>query len=417
MDDNCWAKMPPAEIILVIFAVTYVGIAIGRIPGLKLNRAGIALLGAIGMMIFGGVTTASAVSFINWPTICLLFGFFVISAQLRLSGFYDKVAVRLASQMGHPARFLLILMLVSGGLSAFLNNDIVCFVFAPITGAALLRKQINPVPFLIALAISSNLGAAATLIGNPQNMMIGQIAHLDFGRYMLWSSAPVIFAMCAAYAIIWRMSRNNLQALSSEQNELAQPTYLFNRRHTIKGIIILIAVIGCFFTSLPREVIVLAAAGIHLASPKFRTDELLGLVDWPILVLFMGLFVVAGAFQSTGYGEDAIRLLAQGGFDLNTPVNLTLTTAALSNLIGNSAAVMLLLKVANLSAPATPYILALANSFGGNLIIIGAVSNIIVIQQARAMGLKISFWDFARLGIPVTLAAVAGLLVWIAFAR
>ena len=396
--------------------VTYIGIAIGRIPGLKLSRVGIALLGAIGMMIFGGIATADAISFVNCPTICLLFGFFVISAQLRLSGFYDKVAESLSNQLGHPAQFLFILMLASGGLSAFLNNDIVCFVFAPITGAALLRKKINPVPFLIALAIASNLGAAATLIGNPQNIMIGQIARLDFGRYMLWSSVPVVFAMSAAYGIIWRMSRNNLQASLPDHNELAQPAYPFNRRHTIKGIIILIAVIGCFFTSLPREVIVLAAAGIHLASPKFRTDELLGLVDWPILVLFMSLFVVAGAFQSTGYGENAMHWLAQGGFNLNTSVNLTLTTAVLSNLIGNSAAVMLLLKVVNLSTVATPYILALANSFGGNLIIIGAVSNIIVVQQARATGIQITFWDFARLGIPVTLAALVGLLIWIALA-
>ena len=409
--------MEPAKIILAIFAVTYIGIAMGHIPGLKLNRSGIALLGAIGMMIFGRVTTADAVSYVNWPTICLLFGFFVISAQLRLSGFYDLVAAALARQLGHPARFLLILMLVTGGLSAFLNHDIVCFVFAPVTGVALLRKQINPVPFLIALAIASNIGAAATVIGNPQNMMIGQIAHLDFGRYLLWSSVPVVFGLAAAYGIIWLMSRKNLQAPLPGQNVTVLPAYPFNRLHTIKGIVILSVVIGLFFTSLPKEIIVLAAAGIHLASTRFRTEDLLGLVEWPILVLFIGLFIIAGAFQSTGYGEDAINWLAQGGFNLNAPVNLTLTTAALSNLVGNSAAVMLLLKVVNLAAPATPYILALANSFGGSLIIIGSVSNIIVVQQAREIVIKISFWDFARLGIPVTLAALVGLLVWVALAR
>jgi len=409
--------MEPFQIILVIFVVTYVGIAVGHIPGLKLNRAGIALLGAIGMMIFGGVNTADAVSYVNWPTICLLFGFFVISAQLRLSGFYDKVAGGLADQLAHPARFLLMLMLVTGGLSAVLNHDIVCFVFAPVTSVALLRKHINPVPFLIALAISSNIGAAATLIGNPQNMMIGQVAHLGFGRYMVWSSVPVVFAMTAAYAIIWLMSRKNLQSSLSLPNGLAQQTYAFNRPHTLKGIIILTVVIGLFFTTLPKEVIVLAAAGIHLASTKFRTEDLLGLVEWPILVLFMGLFVVAGAFQSTGYGDDAINRLTRGGFNLNAPVNLTLTTAVLSNLVGNSAAVMLLLKVANLTTPAVPYILALANSFGGSLLIIGSVSNIIVVQQAREMGIKISFWDFARLGMPVTLAALGGLLAWIALAH
>ena len=408
--------MEPSKIILTIFALTYIGIAIGHIPGLKLNRAGIALLGAIGMMILGGVNTADAVSYVNWPTVCLLFGFFVISAQLRLSGFYDKVAFGLANQLGHPARFLLVLMLVAGGLSAVLNHDIVCFVFAPVIGAALLRKQINPVPFLIALAISSNLGAAATLIGNPQNMMIGQVTHLGFGRYLLWSCVPVLFALTAAYGIIWRMSRDRLQATIPGQNEGEHQTYPFNRTHTWKGLIILGAVIGLFFTSLPKEVIVLAAAGIHLASPKFRTEDLLGLVEWPILVLFMGLFVVAGAFQSTGYGEAAVHWMAQGGFNLNAPGNLTLTTAVLSNLVGNSATVMLLLKVVNLAAPATPYILALANSFGGSLIIIGSVSNIIVVQQAHEMGIKISFWDFARLGIPVTLAALAGLIIWVALA-
>src|ERR1700691_5322287 len=182
-------------VILAIFAITYLGIALGRVPGLKLNRVGIVLLGAIAMMIFGGLSTADASSSINWPTILLLFGFFVISAQLRLSGFYDQVAGAISSRLGHPARFLLVLMVVSGGLSAFLNNDVVCVVFAPIVGTALLRKQINPIPFLIALAIASNLGAGATLIGNPQNMMIGEVAHLDFGPYLFWSIVPVIFAM------------------------------------------------------------------------------------------------------------------------------------------------------------------------------------------------------------------------------
>jgi Na+/H+ antiporter NhaD/arsenite permease-like protein len=406
--------MHPVNIILAIFAVTYIGIAVGHIPGLKLNRAGIALLGAISLMIFGGVTTSDAMSFVNGPTICLLFGFFVISAQLRLSGFYDKVAEKLANQLGNPARFLLILMLVTGGLSAVLNHDIVCYAFAPITGSALLRKKINPVPFLIALTIASNIGAGATLIGNPQNMMIGQVAHLDFGRYLLWSLAPVSFAMAAAYGIIWLMSRKSLQLPAANQYGLTPQIYPFDRRHTVKGIIMLVVVIGLLFTSFPKEVIVLAAAGVHLASTKFRTEDLLGLVEWPILVLFVGLFVVAGAFQATGYGEQVIHSLAHGGFNLNAPVNLTLATTALSNLAGNSAAVMLLLKVVDLARPATPYILALANSFGGSLIIIGSVSNIIVVQQAREMGITISFWDFARLGIPVTLAALAGLLAWVA---
>ena len=400
-------------VILAVFTITYLGIAVGHIPGLKLNRVGIALLGAIAMMIFGGVSTADVISYVNWPTIFLLFGFFVISAQLQLSGFYDQVAGGISARLGHPARFLLVLMLVTGGLSAFLNHDIVCYVFAPIAGAALLRKQINPVPFLIALAIASNVGAAATLIGNPQDMMIGQVAHLNFGRYLLWSAAPVIFAMAAAYGIIWMLSQKKLQSALPVSAELNLQSHPFNRPHTIKGLVILVVVVGLFFSPLPKEIVALAAAGIHLASTKFRTDDLLSLVDWPILVLFMGLFVVTGGFQSTGYGDQAVHWLAKGDFHLDARATLALTTAVLSNLINNSAAVMLLLKVINLSQPTAAYILALANSFGGSLIILGSVSNIIVVQQARELGIKISFRDFARLGVPVTLAALAGLLVWI----
>jgi Na+/H+ antiporter NhaD/arsenite permease-like protein len=402
--------------ILAIFAVTYAGIAMGHVPGLKLNRVGIALLGAIAMMIFGGIGTAEVVSYINWPTIFLLFGFFVLSAQLRLSGFYDQVAKGISARLGHPARFLLVLMLATGGLSAFLNHDIICYVFAPIVGAALLQRKLNPVPFLIALAIASNIGAAATLIGNPQDMMIGQVAHLNFGHYTLWCAVPVVIAMAAAYGIIWLLSWKKLQSAWSVPSELNAPSHPFNRPHTIKGLIILGVVIVLFFTPLPKEVVALAAAGIHLASTKFRTDDLLKLVDWPILVLFMGLFVVTGAFQSTGCGDQVVQWLERGGFHLNAPAILALTTAGLSNLINNSAAVMLLLKVINLSQPAAAYILALANSFGGSLLIIGSVSNIIVVQQARALGIKISFGDFARLGIPVTLAALAGLLLWIVLA-
>jgi Na+/H+ antiporter NhaD/arsenite permease-like protein len=401
-------------IILIVLILTYVGIALGHIPGLKLNRTGIVLLGAICMMIFGGISTADVVAYINWPTIFLLFGFFVISAQLRLSGFYHIVAQAISDRLGHPAQFLLVLMAITAGLSAFLNHDIVCFVFTPIVGTALLQKQFNPIPFLIALAIASNVGAAATLIGNPQDMMIGQVAHLNFGRYLLWSIVPVVFALGCSYGCIWLMSQKNIRLPGPAGPNLETQDYPFNRWHTIKGLITLIIVVGLFFTSLPKEIIALAAAGIHLASGKFRTDDLLGLVDWPVLVLFMGLFVVTGSFQSTGYGDHAVQWLAHGGFSLNAPPSLIAATTVLANLINNSAAVMLLLKVIDLSHPTTAYILAVANSFGGSLIIIGSVSNIIVVQQARSLGITIRFRDFARLSVPATLVALGGLLLWVA---
>jgi len=406
--------VPSAPAILIIFALTYLGIALGRVPGLKLNRTGIALLGAIAVMVvFARQPIAVVEGFINWPTILLLFGFFVLSAQLRLSGFFDRIAGALSAGLVHPARFLMTLMLVTAGLSAFLNHDIVCYVLAPVIAAALLRRQLNPVPFLVALAIASNLGAAATLVGNPQDMMIAQVAGLDFGRYALWCVAPVLFALGCAYAIIWALSRHHLAIGVLAPASGTSTVYPFDRPHAIKGLVILVVVIAGLFSPVPKEIVALTAAGLHLASPKFRTEDLLGLVDWSVLVLFLGLFVVTGAFETTGYGERAVRWLGTAGLNLQAPAVLAVVTTVLSNLINNSATVLLLVKVLDLSHPTTAYVLALANSFGGSLFILGSVANLIVMQQARDLGIIISFREFARLGVPVTAAALAGLLAWV----
>lgn len=407
------SSLPSAPVVLAIFALTYFGIALGHVPGLKLDRTGIVLLGAIAITICSGLPTNTVVNFINWPTILLLFGFFVLSAQLRLSGFFDQVAHGISARLKSPARFLLSLMLATAGMSAFLNHDIVCFVFAPVVATALMQRRLNPVPFLIALAIASNIGAAATLVGNPQDMMIAQVARLSFGRYLAWCLVPVLFALGCAYALIWALSRHAL-AFTGPVPAGAKPSpHPFNRPHTLKGLVILGLVIAFFFTSVPKEIVALAAAGIHLASRKFRTEDLLGLVDWPILVLFMGLFVLTGVFQAAGFGQGAVHWLAGAGLNLQSPAILAVVTAALSNLINNSAAVLLLVKVVNVAHPPTAYVLALANSFGGSLIILGSVSNIIVVQQARELGLNISFRDFARLGVPVTLASLGCLLAWV----
>jgi Na+/H+ antiporter NhaD/arsenite permease-like protein len=408
---------PPHTLtILAVFIITYGFIALGRIPGLKLNRAGIALLGAIGMMVFGRITTAQAVSLVNWPTVFLLFGFLVLSAQLRISGFYDLAAQSFSTRMGHPSLFLLVLMTITAGLSAILNHDIVCLAFTPIVASALLKNRLNPVPFLVAMALASNIGAAATLIGNPQDMLIGETAHLGFGDYLLWCLPPVLAALGISYGIIWWLSRNQLLLNGPLPGPDRAPVrYPYNRPHTLKGLVILGITVGLFFTPIPKEITVLCAAGIHLASREFRSEDLLGLVEWEILILFMGLFTVTGAFQATGYGDDAVRYLARSGFDLNKTVNLILATAGLSNLVGNSATVMFLLKVLDMSKPTTAYLLALANSFGGSLLVIGSVANLIMVQQAHGMGVNVSFKDFARFGIPVTLASLAALWLWVAW--
>jgi Na+/H+ antiporter NhaD/arsenite permease-like protein len=399
-------------VILAIFVLTYVGMAIGRIPGLRLNRTGIALLGAIVMMIVSGNTTSQTASMVNWPTIFLLFGFFVISAQLRLCGFYDRIAASISERVAVPGRFLIYIIAVTAGLSAFLNNDIVCYVLTPVVGAALVRKRIDPVPFLFALAAASNIGAAGTLIGNAQNMLIGSVAHLSFLSYIVWTAVPVVFGLCTVYVFTRFGKFDGPPATLAGDIEQATPASALDNYHAAKGLVILAAVIAFFFTPVPREITVLVAASIHFLSSKFRTDQLLALVDWPILLLFMSLFVVSGTFQATGYGEQVIHWMEGAGFDPNRPFNETVLTAGLSVLINNAPAVVLLIKLVPIAHASTAYTMAVANSFAGNTIMTASVANIIVVQQARRQGIVISFGAFARRGIPITIVALCGLVGW-----
>jgi Na+/H+ antiporter NhaD/arsenite permease-like protein len=400
--------------VLTIFILTYLGMAVGKVPGLKLSRTGIALVGAIAMVLATHATTEQFVSAISWPTIFLLFGFFVISAQLRLSGFYDRIAGNISARLDAPARFLLFLVAVTAGLSAFLNNDIVCYVLTPVVGAALIRKQINPVPYLVALAAASNIGAGATLIGNAQNMMIGQLAGLGFLRYILWALVPVLVGLAATFAVTRVVARPGPHVPQTIDPEPVAEPVPYDSYHTAKGVVVLAVVIALFFTSLPRELIVLVAATIHLASTKYRTENLLSLVDWPVLLLFMGLFVVSGAFEATGYGPQAVHWLEAHGLDPSRPVNEVALTAGLTALINNAPAVMLLAKLVPVTTTSVAYVLAAANSFAGNAVMTASVANLIVVQQARRQGIVITFWDFARTGLPVTLVALAGLAAWAA---
>jgi Na+/H+ antiporter NhaD/arsenite permease-like protein len=153
-----------------IFIATYVGVALGGIPGLALDRTGIALLGAIAMLAFGVLTTEEAVRAIDIPTILLLYSLMVLSSQFRLGGFYTWIAIKITRLMERPERFLFVMIVTSAGLSAIFVNDIVCLVFAPVLTVTLLRARLNPIPFLIGLAVSSNIGSAATIMGNPPEL-------------------------------------------------------------------------------------------------------------------------------------------------------------------------------------------------------------------------------------------------------
>ncbi len=399
---------------LIIFCITYAGIAVGRIWGLMLDRGGIVLLGAIAMLAFGCITLQKAVEAVNYQSILMLFSLMVIAAQLHFAGFYHQVARKISEFLEKPMLFLALLMLTSGILSAFLNNDVVCFAFTPVITVALLRKRMNPLPFLIALALSSNIGCALTVIGNAQDVLIGEIAHLSFGGYMLWVIVPVTLAMSTAYGVVYLLLRKNIYL--PENSTLPTPPEddtPLNTWRACKGVGITCIIVVLFFTPLPRYLVALTAAGLLLCSHHLQSRKVLERVDWQLLVLFIGLFVVVGAFHQSGMALKGVNYLKDAGVNLQNPYILAITTGILSNLINNSAAVMLLIKVVDLSNPLHGYVLALSNTFAGNLFLIGSVANIIVVQGAAQYDVKISFKDFAKYGIPTALASFAFLLFWI----
>lgn len=397
---------------LFLFLLTYSAIAIGHIASFRINRTGIALLGAILLVALGQMAPQDALLSVNFATLITLYGLMILSGQLWLSGFYTWVAQKISQSLEKPRRFLLMLMAIAALLSAFLINDVVCLAFTPVVTLAVQRKGLNPVPFLIALAMASNIGAAATPIGNPQNILVANEAGLHFPHYVLWCAPPVLLSLALGYVLILIIGKMDLRA-HPVQPQLNEQFPALDKYETLKGLVILAIAVALFFTSLPRSVVMISAGGILLLSRKIYSDQLLARVDYSVLTLFTGLFVVVGAIKTTHYPDQVLAWIGAKGFDLHNPYLLSLVTGGLSNLMSNAAAVMLLTKTLTLSDTTTGYVLALSNSFAGNTIIIGSIANLIVVEQAANRQTKIGFLTFARYGVPVTLVSFMVLWVWI----
>lgn len=396
----------------LIFCFTYAGVAVGRIPGLRLDRTGIAVLGAIAMVSGGFVTVDQARSAIDFSTILLLYALMLISAQLRLGGFYTSVARRITSLLRTPRLFLLVSMLVSACLSAVLSNDIVCLAFVPVLIHALRSAGCNPIPFLLGLAVSSNIGSAATLIGNPQNMLIGQVGHLSFGPFLGWAIFPVVFSLMAGYLLICLRYRGRLAGPARLQG--ATPEWpSWNGWQSGKGLVAVVVLIGLFFTAVPRELSAMAVAGILLCSRRLESRQILKLIDWQLLTLFCALFVVIQGVTLAGIPADVMTFLARYGVQFSDVVTLTVISTGLSNVLSNVPASMLLVNFLDPTRVQEWYTLAISSTFAGNMLLIGSIANLIVVEQAEAMGVPITLSEHARIGIPITCISLAALLLWI----
>lgn len=407
--------------VAAVFFTVYWGMFLGGLPRLKLDRTGVALLGAIAVVAITGMDLHEAAAAVDLSTLVLLFAFMVISSQLYLSGFYAAVTRTAGVWALSPAALLAVLMGVAGALSAVFSNDVICLAMTPVVVRMCWQRGLNPVPFALALACAANIGSASTLIGNPQNMLIGSVLQLPFSTYAQQAVWPVLASGCLAW--LWLVAAPNGWAHTG-LSQIAQPmrAALVAGQEppllvwdSIKGLIVAAVLLVLFlFTDVNRELAALVGAGGLLLSRRRASAQVLSAVDGSLLLLFVGLFVVNHAMVQTGWADAAVQALAAQGLVLSEPSTLLVLSAMLSNLVSNVPAVMLLLPHIG-TATDSGALLALASTFAGNLLLVGSIANLIVADLARQQSVLIDWRTHARVGVPVTLASLAVLMV--GFAR
>ena len=406
-----------------IFTATYAGLAIGKLPGSRADRPAIAYAGAAAMLATGLLTLAEATSAdcIDYQTLFLLLGMMVVVAFLRISGTFDRLADGVLRRVGSPRGLLAAVIFLGGGLSMFLVNDVVCLALTPLVVHLAKRLKFDPIPHLIGLATAANVGSAGTMTGNPQNMIIGSASGLSYGTFaahLLPVAALGLAVTFAAVAVVYRKAL--APAVESEPGGRGKekmnvvPSRAVHRRLQWKSGIVAVVTVGLFFTGWPIAVIATAAAGVLLlggVKPKRVYDE----VDWTLLLMFVGLFVVVHAFQ---VHVVALWHVERWHWLLVRPVDLmSLTSAALSNLVSNVPAVLLLEPVLHAMPKAnqqTAWLaLAMSSTFAGNLTVLGSVANLIVVERAKRDGVTVSFWEYLRAGVPVTLLTLGLGIAWL----
>jgi Na+/H+ antiporter NhaD/arsenite permease-like protein len=413
----------------IIFAVTYAGLALGKVPGLRMDRAGIALVGATLMLITGVLSLEQAVSpeSIDFKTMFLLFGMMIVVGVLRLSGFFERIVGMALRRIATPKGLLAVTIALSGVLSAFLINDVVCVALTPLVLHLARRMKFDPIPHLIGLATAANVGSTGTITGNPQNIFIGVHSGISYLRFAARLLPVAMLGLGLTYLVVCLVYRGRL-AVSKEQdardmdspNQEGRAEALSrSRAHArlqTKAVVVTLTAVALFFTGLSLELVALGAAAVLLLD-RIKPTKVYQQVDWSLLVMFTGLFIVVHAFQ--------VHVVSQWGIEnwqwlLSRPVVLlSVVSAGLSNLVSNVPAVLLLEPVAQAVPVATRetawLALAMSSTFAGNLTVLGSVANLIVVESAGREGVKISFWEYCKVGIPLTVLTLVLGIAWLQF--
>jgi len=397
---------------LVIFALTYLAVAAGRFPYLSVDRPAAALLGAVTMVAAGVLTPAEAGAAVNGETLGLLLGMMILSAYLGEAGFF-RWASWLVIRVAHTPRTLLwALVLAAGALSALLVNDTVCLMMTPLVLRVVDDAELPPIPYLLAVAFGSNAGSAATLTGNPQNMIVGTLSGISYARFAGALVLPALASLLLVAAILHFTFRRQLPRRPLVPEALPAPEV--DRRLLAKALGALLLALAGFVAGFELAWTALFAGALCMAVAGRAPREALQRVNWPLLVFFAGLFVVVAGIAKagvTGRIYEAAVAPALGAGAARQVVVFGGFTAVASQIVSNVPFVI----VAGEWIPrlAEPHLLwlatALAATLAGNLTIVGSVANVIVLELAGARG-QIGFWRFFRIGAVVTGVTLAAAL-------
>ena len=394
-----------------IFLASYVVFALGKFPGLKIDRTGAAIVGAVGMVAFRIVRAQDALHYINFQTVVLLFSMMLIVGNLHLVGFFEWNAEAVLRRL-KPQQLLPAVIFTCGFLSAFFVNDIVCLVMVPFVLSITRRMKLHPLPYLLAVATASNIGSVATITGNPQNMLIGSFSGIHYRDFLLHLGPVALVGLFVDWAVLHWVHMRNTGFATAEKDTIPLPALDLSK--LTKPVIVATIVVGGFFVGVDPALMAALGAAILLITRTLEPQNLYKEVDWGLLVLFVGLFLIVGGAENAGITGKLLEIAHH--WNLQHMGVFTITVAALCNVVNNVPAVMLLKSlVPGFADPKTAWmVLAMASTLAGNLTITGSVANIIVVETAKPE-IEIRFQDYLRVGVPITLMTLLVGCAWLSW--
>jgi Na+/H+ antiporter NhaD/arsenite permease-like protein len=395
-----------------IFLASYVVFALGKFPGLKIDRTGAAIVGAVGMVAFRIVRAQDALHYIDFKTVVLLFSMMLIVGNLHLVGFFEWNAEAVLRRL-KPKHLLPAVVFTCGLLSAFFVNDIVCLVMVPFVLSITRRMKLQPLPYLLAVATASNIGSVATITGNPQNMLIGSFSGIHYRDFLMHLGPIAVIGLFIDWGVLHWVHMRNAPLSPDRKDEIPLPELDLSK--LTKPVIVAAAVVVGFFLGVDPPLMAALGAALLLITRTLEPQKLYKEVDWGLLVFFVGLFLIVGGAENAGITNKLLEVAHH--WNLQNMGVFTITVAALCNVVNNVPAVMLLKAlVPGFANPRTAWmVLAMASTLAGNLTITGSVANIIVVETAKPE-IEIRFQDYLKAGVPITLMTLTVGWAWLELA-